>query len=831
MAAVGLTLGHDAYAGLVSKGPCLPVVEPTHAELRIGLRERARVAVVVRSLSDPSWVPIAKSDGGASTMAAMSLSGLKPGQRYEVVVRPMKGDPDTVLARGEFSTPPEKFVPFSFVMFGEAGADPAAFLHILPRMRTEQPAFWLHAGDWVKNGEERDKDWASFFGNAKQLFEQAPLFSVVGHQAWSREAGTDALECIAPLAGTIDGNRVIEWSNVALFLFNGGPEELSHGKALPWLKDALEQSKSHSAIQWRIVLTRQGLHSSGPTGSNAVLLVEPVASLLRDAHVDLLLASSDRMYERGSGVVPYVLSGGAGAPLDPSVHPHAALRKFVSENHYVRFDVRDSEIALTAIRHDGSALDSCVLRKQVGWTCDGAPSTPPLSTLLSGAAASADASAPVLAPQPAKATPMATRRFGCSMNQAAPSSAVATCSLLIAILAMRRTRRHALVIAAALSAGCGAAPRPAKAPSTPAQISVQPQLVSASAAGNREQLRADARSAAEIKDWKRVTELMGTLCADSCDDSDRLALAVAHDKNGEYAASTRLLAALANTSSDAGIRREAQLRQADVATFTGNLQDLEAAEAQLSAFPASDTLFRVALYAVRGRKALVAGDDAKAMHQVQDGLELAEKAKFGDAGAPPTAVTALRFLLGEVRRTRGERILFDGATPEEFMPKLEARCGLMMDAQRAYTDAIRGQDIRWAGLAGYTIGEVYSKLHADVMRVPSSKRANTDEKKQLHYAMMHVRYRVLLEKGLDMMDRTIELADKSKEKADWAAKAKEARDSIARAIEEEKRALAGMPYSEEEVAKALDILKRKAIEKQERERDRLMRQGAGETRS
>ena len=380
-----------------------------------------------------------------------------------------------------------------------------------------------------------------------------------------------------------------------------------------------------------------------------------------------------------------------------------------------------------------------------------------------------------------------------------------------------------------LLAACGVEPKPAAAPL--AVQSVTPQIVSANAVGTREQLRSQAQAAAEAKDYARVVHALATLCADSCDDQERLALAVAHDRNGEYDSAAARFNELADKATDAGIRREATLRAADLAAFTGNAAQVAASEARLARAAAGDSLFHIALAAVRARKALSAGDDSKAMHEVQNGLDLAEKAKFGDAGAPPTALTALRFLLGEVRRARAEAIVFEGVTPEEFMPRMEARCGNMMDAQRAYTDAIRGQDVRWAGLAGYTIAEVYTRLHKDIMRVPASKRATTDEKKQLHFAMMHVRYRVLLEKGLDMMDRTIELAEKSKERADWAGRARDAREGIARAIEEERKVLATMPYSEQEVSKALEILKRQAIEKQEKERDRLMRQGATETRT
>ena len=79
---------------------------------------------------------------------------------------------------------------------------------------------------------------------------------------------------------------------------------------------------------------------------------------------------------------------------------------------------------------------------------------------------------------------------------------------------------------------------------------------------------------------------------------------------------------------------------------------------------------------------------------------------------------------------------------------------------------------------------------------------------------MHVRYRVLLEKGIEMMKRTLALGEKTGVGAgvDEARRDAEGRDGSA--LEEEKAMIAKFPFTEEELQKALEIMKKKAADDQ-----------------
>jgi hypothetical protein len=145
---------------------------------------------------------------------------------------------------------------------------------------------------------------------------------------------------------------------------------------------------------------------------------------------------------------------------------------------------------------------------------------------------------------------------------------------------------------------------------------------------------------------------------------------------------------------------------------------------------------------------------------------------------------------------------------------MNARCQGLLDAQNAYADAMRAVEPHWTAMSAYRIGEMYSKLHAELMAIPPSALVKTSAQHDLFFAMMHVRYRVLLEKGLEMMKRTAALENQTTEVQPWVERAKAAQEAMQRAIEDEKEALKKLPYTEETVQAALKDLERKALAKQ-----------------
>ena len=74
---------------------------------------------------------------------------------------------------------------------------------------------------------------------------------------------------------------------------------------------------------------------------------------------------------------------------------------------------------------------------------------------------------------------------------------------------------------------------------------------------------------------------------------------------------------------------------------------------------------------------------------------------------------------------------------------------------------------------------------------------------------MMLRYRILLEKGLGTLERTLNLETKAGAKSAWLDHARKAKASVEKQLAEEKTELAKLPYSEDELKKALDLLAKK----------------------
>jgi hypothetical protein len=202
------------------------------------------------------------------------------------------------------------------------------------------------------------------------------------------------------------------------------------------------------------------------------------------------------------------------------------------------------------------------------------------------------------------------------------------------------------------------------------------------------------------------------------------------------------------------------------------------------------------------------GKDEEAERYVNRARDIIEEKQFGRAGTPPVQLAQVAFAEGEIRRLRSERIKLVPVTPD-FLEVLEKRCGGLLSAQRAYTDAMRSRDSHWSAMAGFRVGQLYETLHSEAMQIPAPEDTPKD-KKVLFGAAMRLRYRILLKKGLKMMDATLRIAERTGEKSEWIRRAADSKAKIERALEQEQKALSKLPYTEAEIRAALNGLKKRS---------------------
>jgi tetratricopeptide (TPR) repeat protein len=369
----------------------------------------------------------------------------------------------------------------------------------------------------------------------------------------------------------------------------------------------------------------------------------------------------------------------------------------------------------------------------------------------------------------------------------------------------------------AFLAGCAASPAPApasprSAPSAP-PIEVAAMVVSPFSDLELEQQFEQARALLLKEQYREAAERFDRI-ARLAPDGDTAAPslyngAIAREGLGERAAAVERYQKLIERFPEHATTRGAYFRLSRLYSYLERWNELGANADRILALK---DLAILEIIEARGAKGLALAEQDnldEAARQIGLARDLIEQHRLGESGKPPLELAQVSFALGEIRKKKSEKVTFD-PLPPNFAEVLEQRCQGLLDAQSAFTDAMRSYDAHWSAMAGYRVGQLYQQLHRDVMAIPPTSKSDTLKKKQLFEGAMRLRYRVLLEKGLKMMEGTVRLGQRTGEDSPWVHRAEEAKRDIELAIEDEKRALSKLPFSEAELQEALDLLKKRA---------------------
>ncbi len=370
----------------------------------------------------------------------------------------------------------------------------------------------------------------------------------------------------------------------------------------------------------------------------------------------------------------------------------------------------------------------------------------------------------------------------------------------------------AAVAIGVLASGCAASPARGPAPPGPVLIEARPRIVTAEEVTTEAELQARAEGALLSQNWHVAADTYlllfradpgGPRAAEYLFNRG-LALEGLEDRAG----ARDVFLDLSNRFPGGPKARSALVRAATLDAYLEDWTALAAIGDALLVRSDLDDVDHIVALGARGLAHIELGDDKLASKDIHDGLDLADQLHYGERDVLPVAVAQLRFALGELRRVRSERIALE-PLPVDFVAKLDERCAGLLDAQAAYGMAVRSVDAHWAAMAGYRVGEMYRALHRDLMGIPSPPSSKTARQKQIFFAFMHVRYRVLLEKGLREMQQTVALGERTSDASSWIQRAREARDAMEQALADEKAQMDKMPFTEGEVKEALVQLQKK----------------------
>lgn len=199
------------------------------------------------------------------------------------------------------------------------------------------------------------------------------------------------------------------------------------------------------------------------------------------------------------------------------------------------------------------------------------------------------------------------------------------------------------------------------------------------------------------------------------------------------------------------------------------------------------------------------GQIDEASFNVEKARNVIEAHQLDAAGAIPRDLAQTFYALGEIRRVRAAKIKFV-PVPQNFGVVLEQRCQLLLDAQRAYSDTMRAYDSHWSAMAGFRVGQLYKDLHTDLMSIPKPSTADSEARQALFEGAMRLRYSILLDKALAMMEHTLSMAKRTGEQSDWVLRARTAKSDLEQARKRENEAIDRLPYTREQLRQALDDL-------------------------
>jgi tetratricopeptide (TPR) repeat protein len=359
--------------------------------------------------------------------------------------------------------------------------------------------------------------------------------------------------------------------------------------------------------------------------------------------------------------------------------------------------------------------------------------------------------------------------------------------------------------------GCAAAaPRPQ---ALPTEIELPTTVVTPSSSARVDELLAQADAHAEAgRDEQALALYHQVITADESGIYRKQALfglAFVHDRAGrfEQAADAYLrvvgLGALGEAQSD-----EARVRAVRLLLFLDRFQEADEVARPLDPAPRS-AFEQAALRAARALGDLSRGQLEAAEEEIARGRASLDAAGFSQLVEVPLDVAALEYARGELLRIKASQIRFN-PLPTDFAGVLERRCQLILDAQAAFSEAMKSKSAQYAAKSGVRVGELYQSLHTDLVGMAAPVAADTEQKRMLFEGALRLRYSILLTKAKAMMQSTVALIERTGEGGAWAERARDALAQIERADRVEQALIDALPVSRPELEAALAEIEARA---------------------
>lgn len=350
-----IRVGGVAHAKTFRKGPYLQNVSRTSVTL-------------VWESSDPTSCEVRLLGEGARTLATEAarmhevvLGDLESGSRHEYEV-----DCEGEEVSGEFATAPESGAPFSFVVFGDSRTDVGSHRRLVERVRREVPDFIIATGDMVDDGSH-ENEWQLFFDIERSLLRENVIFPCLGnHDRQGRGRTADNFRKYFSLPeNSPDPERyyAFTYANSRFLVLDSNAYSFALTDQTAWIEQQLQEARLDPEVRHIFVVMHHPPYSISLHGGREELR-DAWTPLFERYQVAAVFSGHDHCYERAErNGIRYVVSGGGGAPLyprsrNPSDVDVDAVRYFERTIHYVRVLVIGDFIEISAVRGDGTLMET-----------------------------------------------------------------------------------------------------------------------------------------------------------------------------------------------------------------------------------------------------------------------------------------------------------------------------------------------------------------------------------------------------------------------------------------------------------------------------------------
>ncbi len=275
---------------------------------------------------------------------------------------------DSKTDTGSFRTGPAASAKgMSFYAYGDSRSNPeqhnkvcAAIVADMKKAPQRRQGLVLHTGDWVR--KDTEDQWQSDCFNRGQksvleMMRHMPLSGCAGNH----EEIVGKYSVFAKYMRYATPNAHFDYGPVHMTILGRYAVNKSHKEAYAKVE---KEMSANADKRWKIAVIHQPAYTAGSIRGSDPKVLSGLCPLLVKYKYDVLLAGHSHVYSRAvKDGVTHITTGGGGAPLHGVSKRSPSVVKAESVRHFVRFDVDGDTMTITAIREDGTIIETVRLKK------------------------------------------------------------------------------------------------------------------------------------------------------------------------------------------------------------------------------------------------------------------------------------------------------------------------------------------------------------------------------------------------------------------------------------------------------------------------------------